>query len=135
MLDLLQHGIIVLPLFHDLSGHAVKAIRGIISAGQEQIRDGSSDSSVAVIEGVYDDEPKIRECRFYNGIQALIGIEPSEKGFHFSLYVDGWNRHVVDALFTHCTRYNLHFFGSIATDVYFIHPAIPRWKQGRMPTE
>src|ERR1043166_4636958 len=83
LLRLLKTVVVLVPLAADLRRYAVEALSAVFRTRQRHVCDRSGDAAVAVVEGMDGDEPEMGDCRFEDGIDSSVPIEPFQKGAHF----------------------------------------------------
>src|SRR5207248_404037 len=138
LLGRFENIIVMLALFPDLRRHAVEPLRRFLRARQRHIGDGACYTTVAIVEGMNGDEPKVSDASAQDKIGSVILIEPAQEGAHFRFKKCGLGRLEMHALMTDRTGNDLHrTFLILApfTDDDLVHSAPSRREQRRMPAE
>jgi hypothetical protein len=76
--------LVVRTLLPDLGRRAVEPLRTSFRSRRRQIGDSSRDTTVAVLEGMDSDEPKMREPCLHYPIALGVSIEPIEESLPVS---------------------------------------------------
>ena len=138
LLGRLQHIVVGFALALDLRRHAVEPLRTALGAGQCQVRDGPRDPSVAVLERMDGDEPKMGDRRFDDRIDGQGALEPIQERPHLAVQPYGSGSFKVDLLFPVGSRHDLHRHGAPvppSTHDDPAYPAAPRREQRGVPVE
>ena len=138
LLRAFENLVIGLPLALNLARQAIETLRAAIGPRQQQIADGTCDTSVSVVEGVQGDKPEMsHSCLDQRRLFRCV-VDPLEEPAHFSLQTSGWRGFEMHLPMADGARNVLHRASQIIApgpNVQFGQTRISGGKQRGLPSE